>query len=317
VTSGDDPDADSSGSGIDGASSRGRAALAVMAAAFLFGTTGTSRALLAPDAPGPGVAAMRLLVGAAGLVAFVAWRGNLDQVRRLWHRPVVWAMGLAVAGYQAFFFIGTARTGVAVAALIALGSAPFLAGLLGWALKEGAPGWAWAVSTTLAVAGLGMLMAGSLSTGDPLGMLAALAAGACYAAFTVVGVGLTREQYPGSSVLASSFSVGALVLLPAVFLSTWWLTTGGLVEVLWLGIGTTTVAYLLFGVGLGALQPGHIATLTLLEPAVATILGVVVLHEPLSTIGWIGCLMVIGALALLGVAENRRDRLAEDQGAAT
>jgi DME family drug/metabolite transporter len=162
-----------------------------------------------------------------------------------------------------------------------------------------------------------MLMVGSLSTGDPLGMLAALSAGACYAAFTVVGVGLTREHFPGSSVLASSFSVGALVLLPAVFMSTWWLTTGGVVEVLWLGIGTTTVAYLLFGVGLGALQPGHIATLTLLEPAVATILGVVVLHEPLSPLGWVGCLMVIGALALLGVAENRRDRRAEDQGAAT
>jgi DME family drug/metabolite transporter len=69
---------------------------------------------------------------------------------------------------------------------------------------------------------------------------------------------------------------------------------------------TTTVAYLLFGVGLKVLQPGHIATLTLLEPAVATILGVVVLSEPISAAGWIGCLLVIGALALLGIAENRR-----------
>jgi DME family drug/metabolite transporter len=226
-------------------------------------------------------------------------------------------MGAAVAGYQAFFFIGTARTGVAVAALIALGSAPFLSGMLGWALQEGAPGWVWAVSTSLAVAGLGLLMAGSLSTGDPWGMAAALLAGACYAVFTVVGVGLARQGYSGSSVLASSFSVGALILLPAAFLSAWWLTPGGAVEVVWLGIGTTTVAYLLFGVGLRVLQPGHIATLTLLEPAVATVLGVVVLGEPLSAIGWIGCLLVAGALALLGSAEIRRDRRTVDQGAAT
>ena len=300
-----------------GQTSRGRAALAVMAAAVLFGTTGTSRALLTPDAPGPGIAAMRLLVGSAGLVAFVIWRGNAAELGRLWRRPVVWVMGAAVGGYQAFFFIGTARTGVAVAALIALGSAPFLAGLLGWALREGAPGWAWAVSTSLAVTGLGLLMTGSLSTGDPVGMLAALVAGACYALFTVVGVGLAREGYPGSSVLASSFSVGALILLPAAFLSTWWLTPEGIVEVLWLGIGTTTVAYLLFGIGLRVLQPGHIATLTLLEPAVATVLGVVVLGEPLSTVGWIGCLLVICALALLGAAENRRDRQSRDRGAAT
>ena len=303
--------------GSSGRPGAGRAALAVMAAAVLFGTTGTSRALLAPDAPGPGVAAMRLLVGSAGLVAFVVWRGHADQLRRLWRRPVIWVMGAAVAGYQAFFFIGTARAGVALAALLALGSAPFLAGMLGWAMKEGAPGWVWAASTTLAVVGLGLLMAGSLAGGDAWGMAAALAAGACYATFTVVGVGLTREGFTGSSVLSASFALGALLLLPAVFTSSWWRSPGGIGEVLWLGIATTTVAYLLFGIGLRELQPGHIATLTLLEPAVATVLGVVVLDEPLSAIGWIGCLLVVGALALLGAAENRHDQRADDQGAKT
>jgi DME family drug/metabolite transporter len=124
--------------------------------------------------------------------------------------------------------------------------------------------------------------------------------------FTVVGVGLAREGYSGSAVLASSFALGAVVLLPFLFASAWWLTPGGIALSLWLGIVTTTVAYLLFGVGLKVLQPGHIATLTLLEPAVATILGVVVLSEPIGAAGWIGCLLVIGALALLGIAENRR-----------
>lgn len=288
------------------------AALAVMGAAVLFGTTGTARELLAPDAPGPGVAAMRLLVGAAGLVAFVAWRGDVASLRALWRRPLVWLMGAAVGGYQAFFFVGTARTGVAVAALIALGSAPFLAGLLGWALREGAPGWTWVASTAIAVAGLALLVAGSLSTGDPLGMLAALAAGGCYAVFTVVGVGLTREGYSGSAVLAASFALGAVVLLPFVLRSAWWLSPGGIGLVLWLGIVTTTVAYLLFGVGLTVLQPGHIATLTLLEPAVATVLGVLVLGESLGAAGWIGCLLVIGALALLGVVENRRPAVEQE-----
>lgn len=277
-----------------------------MGAALLFGTTGTSRELLAPDAPGAGVAALRLIVGAAGLLAFVVWRGGAASLRDLWRRPVIWLMGSAVAGYQAFFFIGTARTGVAVAALIALGSAPILAGLLGWALREGAPGWIWAASTAIAVTGLALLVAGSLTTGDPLGMLSALAAGSCYAVFTVIGVGLAREGFPGSAVLAASFALGAVVLLPFVFTSTWWASPTGIALALWLGIATTTVGYLLFGVGLRWLQPGHIATLTLLEPAVATILGVLVLAEPISATGWMGCLLVLGALALLGVAENRR-----------
>ena len=288
-----------------------------MAAAVLFGTTGTVRQLLVPDAPGPGVAAMRLLVGAAGLVAFVIWRGDVSRLRELWRRPAIWFMGAAVAGYQAFFFIGTARTGVAIAALLALGSAPFLAGLLGWALREGAPGWMWAASTTIAVVGLSLLVAGSLTTGDPVGMLSALAAGACYAVFTVVGVGVSREGYSGSAVLASSFAVGALLLIPAAVSSSWWLDPGGVVTVLWLGLGTTTLAYLLFGLGLRVLQPGHIATLTLLEPAVATLLGVLVLQEPLSAIGWIGCLLIVVALALLGTAENRRETSSAAQGATT
>jgi DME family drug/metabolite transporter len=295
---------------------RPRAALAVMGAAVLFGTTGTSRALLVPDAPGPGVAAMRLLVGSLGLVAFVLWRGRGHDLLRLWRRPVVWIMGAAVAGYQAFFFIGTSRAGVAVAALIALGSAPFLSGILGWLLKEGAPGWLWALSTAIAVFGLGLLVSGSLATGDVLGMLSALAAGTCYAVFTVLGVRLSREGFPGGDVLAASFSIGAVVLIPALA-STWWLSAPGVVEVLWLGLATTTVAYLLFGMGLSVLQPGHIATLTLLEPAVATILGVLVLGEPIDGRGWLGCLLVILALALLGFVEARAESAPEVEEMAT
>jgi drug/metabolite transporter, DME family len=289
------------------------AALAVLGAAALFGTTGTVRALLAPDAPGAGVAAMRLLVGAAGLVGFVLWRRQGALLTALWRRPVVWAMAVAVAGYQALFFMGTARTGVAVGTLISLSIAPFLAGVLGWLLREGAPGWVWAVSTVIAVLGVGLLVSGSLSTGDPVGMLLAAGAGVCYAGYTVLGVRLARDGIPPSAVLAASFSIGAVLLLPAAVSSGWWLSADGLVVVLWLGLATTTGGYLLFGLGLRELQPGHIATLNLFEPAVATILGVLLLGESLGTAGWIGCLLVIGALALLGVAENRRpDREQEE-----
>jgi drug/metabolite transporter (DMT)-like permease len=73
----------------------------------------------------------------------------------------------------------------------------------------------------------------------------------------------------------------------------------------WLGLTVTTGAYILFGEGLTLLQPGHIATLTLPAPVAATMLGVAVLGEVISVRGWIGCFLVIVALALLGVMENR------------
>ncbi len=283
-----------------------RGAGAVLAAAALFGTSATSLQLLAPGAPGPSVAAMRLLVGAAGLVAFIAWRGRWAELPPLWRRPAVWVMGAAVAGYQALFFMGTARAGVAVGTLISLAVAPFLAGVLGWLLREGAPGWVWALSTVVAVVGVGLLVSGNLSAGEPIGMAYAAGAGACYAVYTVIGVRLAREGRAASAVLAASFSIAALMLLPAALTSGWWLSASGVVAVLWLGLVTTTGAYLLFGIGLTVLQPGHIATLNLFEPAVATVLGVLVLGESLGVVGWIGCLLVLGAIALLGVAENRR-----------
>jgi DME family drug/metabolite transporter len=282
------------------------ATLAVLGAAALFGTSATSVQLLAPDAPSTSVAALRLAVGAAGLVAVVAWRLGGRVLVELWRQPLVWGMGVAVAAYQGLFFLATARTGVALGTLVTLGVAPLIAGLVGWALREGAPGWIWVVATTLAVAGLGMLTAGAVDTRDPIGIAAALGSGACYALYTVLGVRLARAGAAPSAVLAAAFTVGAVLLLPAVIGTTWWLTPSGFAEVLWLGLVTTTAGYLLFGIGLRILQPGHIATLTLLEPAVATLLAVVVLGEPLGTLGWLGCLVILGALALLGVGEGRR-----------
>ena len=282
------------------------ASLAVLAAAALFGTTGTSLALLAPGAPGASVAAMRLLVGGAGLVGVALWRRNGRTLVGLWRRPLVWAMGGCVAAYQAFFFIGTARTGVAVAALIALGVAPVLSGMLGWVLGEGAPGWLWVVSTAVAIVGLVLLISGSVTDSDPVGMACAGLAGASYAGYTVLGVRLTRAGAPAGTVLAASFSLAAVVLIPAAVTSPWWLTGSGLIEVLWLGLATTTAAYLLFGVGLRALQPGHIATLTLAEPAVATTLAVAVLGERLSATGWLGCGLIGVGLAILAWSERAR-----------
>lgn len=285
-----------------------RAVPAVLLAAALFGTSATTLALLAPDAPGPSVAAMRLLVGAAGLVCVVVVRGGGRSLMSIWRRPVVWLMGAAVAGYQALFFMGTIRAGVAVGTLISLAAAPFLAGVLGWILREGAPGWTWVVSTVVAVAGLVLLVWANLGVGEPIGMLYALGAGACYALYTVVGVRLAREGAAPSVVLAGSFSIGAILLLPAAVTSTWWWSWSGVAAVLWLGLVATTVAYLLFGVGLRTLQPGHIATLNLFEPVVATLLGVLILGEQLGMTGWLGTVLVLVALGLLGIAGSRSSR---------
>lgn len=282
--------------------------LAVLAAATLFGTSAAAVTLVGPSATAPAIAATRLVVGALGLVVIVAITlAGRQALIRLWRRPLLWLMGLAVAAYQSLFFFGVARTGVAVGTLASLALAPFLAGLLGWWLREGAPGVVWAVSTVLAVFGMALLTLGDGQSRDLLGILAAMGAGASYAIYTVLGVRLARGGESATNVLAASFSLAALVTIPLfIAAGAWWWSPQGVALVLWLGLATTTLAYVLFGVGLRTLQPGHIATLNLAEPVVATLLGVAILGEVLGVRGWIGCVLIVVALGILGLSDRAR-----------
>jgi DME family drug/metabolite transporter len=286
---------------------RRTASVAVLGSAALFGTSGTARVLLQPDAPAAGAAAARLIVGAAGLVA---WASRTPEGRqallRLWRRPIIWAMGVTVAAYQIFFFLAMSRTGVAIGTLASLALAPFMAGILGWIMREGAPGYIWLVSTVLAISGVTLLTIGAGDRRDVLGIAFGLAAGASYAFFTVFGVRFAREGEQPTNVLAASFAVSGVLLIPVFLMSgSWWLSWSSIVLILWLGLATTTLAYVLFGIGLRSLQPGHIATLNLAEPVFATLLGVFVLGEALGGLGALGCLLVIVGLGVLGAAEGR------------
>src|SRR5690606_41636229 len=102
----------------------------VLLAAVLWGTTGTAQALAPADASPFAVGAARVFIGGTALL-LIAWRRR--QLRgRTWHRGAAVAAAAAVAAYQVCFFAGVAATGVATGTLVAIGSAPVFAGLLGW-----------------------------------------------------------------------------------------------------------------------------------------------------------------------------------------
>ena len=289
------------------ASERREAAAAVLGSAALFGTSGTARVLLQPGAPAAGAAAARLIVGAAGLVAWASRTADgREALLRLWRLPVIWVMGITVAAYQVFFFLSMSRSGVAVGTLASLALTPFMAGILGWVMREGAPGYVWLASTILAIVGVTLLTIGAGDSRDVLGIVFGLLAGASYAFYTVFGVRFARAGEEPTHVLAASFAVSGVLLIPVFIMSgTWWMSWSSVLLILWLGLATTTLAYILFGMGFRALQPGHIATLNLAEPVFATLLGVFVLGEVLGLLGVVGCTLVIVGLGVLGLAEGR------------
>ncbi|WP_136709541.1 EamA family transporter [Agromyces sp. H66] len=303
--------------------------VAVLLASVCFGTTGTAQAL-GPDASAASVGAARILIGggALGLVALamhvagrrrgatgtsaasppgVAPRHPLPS----WLVVVIGALG--VLGYQPAFFAGTAANGVAVGTVVALGSAPVITGALDWLLRRRYPGHRWLVATAIATAGVAILAAatdpGRAAT-DPLGLAASLGAGTSYAVYTLAAKALLDRGWSPTGSMGALFGGAAVVSVPLLGATdASWLATGpGLAMALWLGLVTTTLAYLLFGAGLRGLAPATVSTLTLAEPLTAGMLGVVVLGETLTGGAVAGLLVLATGIAVLATGGARPAR---------
>ena len=293
--------------------------LAVLAAAMLFGTTGTSQAL-GPEGTTPlSIGVMRMVVGGTGL-AIIAFLLAARHARR---RPddaapaprlgvrslsLMVLTGACLAVYQPLFFLGTARNGVAVATVVALGSAPILAGLLEWALTRRMPSATWIGATTLATLGVVLLGVGGEAGGtagaggtDPIGLLASIGAGASFAVIANAQRRLLDDGWdPFTVVGAMGASSAVICALALPFVDLAWLgTASGVVMTLWLGLATISIAYVLFTWGLSGLTAATAATLTLGEPLTASILGIVVLGERLSLLAIVGLFVLGAGLALL------------------
>jgi drug/metabolite transporter, DME family len=274
----------------------------VLLAALCFATTGTAQAL-GPDGTDPvGVGATRILVGGALLVA-VALATRQSNAKRWPAKPVAAAVA-GVAVYQLAFFAAVADTGVAVGTIVALGSAPTLTGLFEWIVNRERPTTRWAAATALACAGVALLaLAGGNADVSPLGVALAVTAGGSYAVYTLAAKRLLREGHRPEAVMAAAFGLGAIVLLPALALSTptWLLHADGIALALFLGIVPTALAYLLFAHGLKHLSASETATLTLAEPLTAAALGAVVLAERLPPAALAGSGLVLAGLVALAV----------------
>jgi drug/metabolite transporter, DME family len=309
---------------------RMRPVFAVLLAAVCFGTTGTARALADVDASALSVGAARILIG-GGLLALVAWllAGHGRRTRPAPRTaavpgslptPLVVAIGAAgVVAYQPLFFLGTGANGVAIGTIVALGSAPVLTGVADWAISRRFPGWSWVIATAVATVGVALLSgitSGETGSVSVPGLLASLGAGAAYAAYTLAGKALIDRGWTSTTTMGTLFGWAALASIPILAITGpgWLLTPSGLLLALWLGLVTTTVAYLLFGWGLARLRPSTVSTLTLAEPLTATLLGLLVLGESLDAMATAG--LVVLAAGILVLAVPRRRPPAERDGAA-
>jgi DME family drug/metabolite transporter len=284
---------------------RRAAVLAVVVAAILFGTTGTAIEL-GPDGVSPwGVGTLRIVIGAASLWVLARSLPRRTQLRGTTGRHLVLG-AIGVAAYQPGFFLGTQRLGVALGTMIALTSGPVAAGLIEGITSRRRPQRPWVIGTLVMTIGVVLVIAGRSGfagiTVDALGLLGSVIAGVGYAVYASMARRAVVAGVDSTVALAWEHTLGALMLIPGLwFVSLDWLEDGSSIVMLaHLGVITVGVAYVLYGIGLRTLDSSTAVSITLVEPLTATMLAVVVLDERLGPRGWVGAVIVLIGLAVVG-----------------
>src|SRR4051794_29512864 len=293
--------------------------------AVCFGTTGTAQAI-GPSASPVAVGAARIVLGGTLLVVIARVMGV--RVPRL--DATVLAIAVAIAIYQLSFFAAVKLTGGAVGTVVAIGTGPGAAGVLGRLVNGERLTRRWAAATVCAAAGVVLLAGDGGATVDPGGIALAVTAGVGYATCTVLSKRLLVAGVAPEGVMAAGFGGAAVLLLPGVagrgagvlaagfggaavllgpglgvggpgFLT----APGGIALAVYLGAIPTALAYVLFSRGLRSLTSGETATLVLAEPLTAAALGVAALGEQPSVAAGAGAMLVLAGLAMLAIPRRR------------
>ncbi|MDF5754996.1 DMT family transporter [Spongiactinospora sp. TRM90649] len=288
--------------------------LAVVAASVLWGTAGTAGALAVlggVDVEPVSLAAARLLMGGVLLAIFTGAPAAITLLtRRGPARVPMLLAALAAAGYQLAFFAAVTRTGVAIGTVVTIGSGPVFTGVLSWLINGTRPTARWTAATAAAVAGSAVLIVGgNVEAGGQVvsGILFALLGGLLYAFYAIIAARTIDSGVRSGVVMGAMFGGAGVVLLPVLLTSdfSWLGTSGGLATAVYLGCATTTLACFVYGIGLRSTPVATAATLTLTEPAVAALLGVLVLGERLAGLSLAGLGLLAVALVIVGLPERR------------
>jgi inner membrane transporter RhtA len=233
-----------------------------------------------------GTVALRLFFAAAVLMLW--WRPPLRMDRRMW--TVVLSYGVILGLMNLCFYLALARIPLGIAVTI-----EFL-GPLGVALI-GSRRWLDAFWAVLAAGGVVLLMEGSVDL-DLVGVLFALAAGAFWGLYILVSAALGRHTTEGNG-LALGMAVAALIAVPfgvadsgTALLEPWVLVAG-----LGVALLSSVIPYTFDLEALRKIPPHVFGILMSLEPAMAALIGFILLGEALHWAQWLAVLCVVAASA--------------------
>ena len=282
--------------------------LCVLTAAMLWGTTGTLQGLLPPAREPVVVGALRVLLASVGLwAAFLISAPSTKSMPELPKRRI-FAAGLAIAGYNLFFFAGVSLAGVGVGTAIALGSGPLWVSLFELVFSGFRPSPRSLAGQAAAITGLTVLVAGDIGQGGAFsGYVLSALAGLSYGSYVYITGGV-NQKIPSTLLAAATFSVSSLVLAPSfLLLSTAWIDLRSIFLLLFLGLVAASIPFFLFTFGVRQMHASTAVTLSLAEPFTAWVLATVVLGEPVTQSKVVGALILVVGIRIVAGATRSSD----------
>jgi inner membrane transporter RhtA len=233
-----------------------------------------------------GAVALRLFFAAT--VLMLVWRPSLRMSRRAWAVVVVY--GVVLGSMNLCFYQALSRIPLGIAV-----TTEFLGPLM--VALAGSRRWLDAFWALLAAIGVGLLMEGGGHL-NVIGFLFALAAGTFWGLYILAGAALGRHTSEGDG-LALGMTVAAVLTVPfgvvdsgTALLRPWLLVAG-----LGVALLSSVVPYSLDLEALRKIPPRVFGILMSLEPAVAAVIGLIVLQESLNWSQWFAVLCVVAASA--------------------
>lgn len=247
--------------------------------------------LLPPNRPFT-AALIRALPSGLLLLLLTRWM----PARQDWWRLLVLGV-LNIGIFQALLFVAAYRLPGGLAAV--LGSIqPLVVMALTWVADKRSPAQAALWSAGVGILGMAVLLLSPQTVFEPVGIMAALLGAVCMA----TGMWLTRRWRLDMPVLALTgwqLLVGGLMLAPVAWLADAPLPPLSLLQWLayaYLSLAGAVLAYVLFFRGVVRLPTVAVASLGLLSPLTAVVLGWVLLSQSMTGTAVVGLVIVLSSV---------------------
>lgn len=249
--------------------------LFVLLGYFIFSTNGMWLILAPAGATPYTIAAFRMLIGSVLLILWlIAFRKKV--VFSLFNWKSLFAHGLSTFLFQISFYNSVLYAGLTAGTVISVGSTPIIAGILQWLIFSKKPGKIWYPATLLGVLGVVLLNLDVFNGANLESLFLPLLAALFSAMCVFWGPSAVKGQDPIVAGTAAC-TVVALLMLPFLFIYpiAWALSAKGLFCVGMLGLVNTAIGYLVIFKAFQTTTPAVAASVTLIEPVGAALIGIV------------------------------------------